>query len=513
MNINKFVANFNNHPVLFIGSGFSMRYLDTSYSWDGLLKHISYQLFENDETYLDIKAKNMVDSKVLYEKVASDLEIQFETIASKDRNGKFKDVNDIFYENMQNNIKLSRMKIYISLLLSNSLKNIENDKEFQELIKIRKNISSIITTNYDQLIENIFDFSPLIGNDILMSNPYGSVYKIHGCISSVKNMVLTKEDYYEFETKYELIRAQLLSLFIHNPIIFLGYSISDDNIRKILKTIFTYVEPNSDIANKIKSNFLIVEYDKGSKNKDVSEYDIILDNGTNLRLNKLKTDDYFSLYNELANLQLPVSAMDIRKVQSVVREIYEGGEVKVEVVGDLDKLKNSDKILAIGNKEHIKYDFQRPGEMMTNYFKLIEEDNYQLLSLIDKHHIQDSQFFPIFGFSKINKKLETKGRLVEIQQNKLLSIFRIDNVKNSLVSINDILMDESIAKSYKTPHIIYGIIHKQIDLVDAEQYLKKLIDMEQSDNTNFRKILCAYDFIKYSDENVYDMFMDEKNAI
>ncbi len=508
MNINTFVSNFKNHPVLFIGSGISMRYLETSYSWDGLLKHISYQLFENEESYLDLKAKYMTGNEVLYEKVASDLEVKFEKIASEDRNGKFKDVNDIFYENMQKNIKLSRLKIYISLLLPNSLKLLETDKEYQELIKIRKNISSIITTNYDQLIENIFGFSPLIGNDILLSNPYGSVYKIHGCVSSVKNIVLTADDYQEFENKYELIRAQLLSLFIHNPIIFLGYSVSDDNIRKILKTIFMYVEPNSQMANKIKSNFLIVEYEKGSKNKVITEYDIILDDGTNLRLNKLKTDDYFSLYKELANLQLPVSAMDIRKVQSVVREIYEGGEVKVEVVGDLDKLKNSDKILAIGNKEHIRYDFQRPGEMMTNYFKLIEEDNYQLLSLIDKHHIQDSQFFPIFGFNKINSDLKTKDRLIDIQLSKLLSIFKVHNITNSLLSIKDILANDNIAKTYKTSHIIYGVIHKQIDLDDVEKYLKELIIEDQSDNTNFRKILCAYDFVRYSDQKQYDIFME-----
>lgn len=83
MNINTFVSNFKNHPVLFIGSGISMRYLETSYSWDGLLKHISYQLFENEESYLDLKAKYMTGNEVLYEKVASDLEVKFEKLQVK----------------------------------------------------------------------------------------------------------------------------------------------------------------------------------------------------------------------------------------------------------------------------------------------------------------------------------------------------------------------------------------------------------------------------------------------
>lgn len=104
--------------------------------------------------------------------------------------------------------------------------------------KIRKNISSIVTTNYDKITETIFEFMPLIGNDILLSNPYGSVYKIHGCVDKPESIIITENDYKSFRERYELIRAQLLSLFIHNPIIFLGYNLGDDNIKTLLKTIF-----------------------------------------------------------------------------------------------------------------------------------------------------------------------------------------------------------------------------------------------------------------------------------
>jgi len=117
-------------------------------------------------------------------------------------------------------------------------------EEIAELKKIRKNIGSVITTNYDKFIEEIFEFNPLIGNNILLSNPYGSVYKIHGCVSDINKIIITSEDYENFLKKYELIRAQLLSLFIHNPIIFIGYNLADENIKNILKTIFTYIEPN-----------------------------------------------------------------------------------------------------------------------------------------------------------------------------------------------------------------------------------------------------------------------------
>ena len=38
MDIADFIGKFRNHPVLFVGTGMSMRYLSNSYSWDGLLK-------------------------------------------------------------------------------------------------------------------------------------------------------------------------------------------------------------------------------------------------------------------------------------------------------------------------------------------------------------------------------------------------------------------------------------------------------------------------------------------
>ena len=44
LNIKEFVSRYHNHPVLFIGTGISLRYLNNSYTWDGILSKISYDL-------------------------------------------------------------------------------------------------------------------------------------------------------------------------------------------------------------------------------------------------------------------------------------------------------------------------------------------------------------------------------------------------------------------------------------------------------------------------------------
>ncbi|CAB5502990.1 hypothetical protein THERMOS_1706 [Bathymodiolus thermophilus thioautotrophic gill symbiont] len=115
MKIKEFISRYRNHPVLFLGAGVSLRYLNNSYTWDGLLRHISKELKGNNEYYLDIKASCEVDGCYDFLKIASLIESDFNSSLLADRNGKFKNVNDVFYKNMEKDINHSRFKIYIYL--------------------------------------------------------------------------------------------------------------------------------------------------------------------------------------------------------------------------------------------------------------------------------------------------------------------------------------------------------------------------------------------------------------
>lgn len=498
MNINEFISSFKNHPVLFIGTGFSLRYLENSYSWDNLLKKVSINLFETGEEYYNIKSRCEENGKYNYEKIATILEAQFNDFLEKNRNGKFKYINDIFFENMENDLNISRFKIYISELLSELNYKDNMHDELVQLKKVKKNIGSIITTNYDKLIEDIFDFIPLVGNDILLSNPYGAVYKIHGSISEPRNIIITVDDYLEFSKSYELIRAQLLSLFIHNPIIFLGYSISDKNIKDILKTIFSYVRPNTEQAKKIRDNFLLVEYEKDSTNLQVIEHDIDIEGFSTLRINKFKTDNYLELYKELSKLQLPVSAMDIRKVQNVMKEITSGGEIEVKITEDIDSMNNSDKILVIGSSKSVSYDFMNAPELMDKYFNIIEEENAQILQPIDKIRIQSNQYFPMFGFEKINPSINSAQKLKEQQVIKINEeLERIDIGEDTFYdSIDDILKCDQLGYVKMMRIIFWSVYHNKISIDNLEEYLKIY---NNKDKTSYRKLLCLYDWKKHSD--------------
>ena len=278
----------------------------------------------------------------------------------------------------------------------------------------------------------------------------------------------------------------------------MGYSITDDNIKKILKTIFTYVEPNSKEAENIKNNFLLVEYEKDNQEVLIAEHDIVLeDPTTTIRINKVKTDNFTSIYNAISNLHLPISALDVRKVQTIVKEIYAGGEIKVSITEDVDSLKNSDKILAIGSSKTIQYHYQTEKELLANYFSIIEESNSQILSFIDKYQINQAQYFPIFGFSSINSNISCASRLKKQQKDNIKKcIKRIkENHKKIHSTVKSILNDNDIPTSYKMNCIIWNTFKGNISLDEVESFLKT----DHSNETAYRKLLTLYDLKKYGD--------------
>ncbi|MCC3742927.1 SIR2 family protein [Rouxiella badensis] len=500
MNIKDFFTGYRNHPIIFVGAGFSMRYLTVSYSWPGLLEKICVELTGDNELYKDLARENSnKDGDVNLPALASRLEEIFDGKLKEDRHGKFKDINDEYYRSDDTSSNLSRFKIFLSRLVNvNELREgVEN--ELEDLTRASKNIASVITTNYDSFIESSIGYNAVIGNDILMSNPYGAVYKIHGCVTRPESIIITDKDYDYFNKKYELIRAQLLSLFIHNPIIFMGYKIGDPNVKKVLKTIFSYIQPKSDVAEKIKSNFLLIERNTGVETLDVVSHDIEVDESGVISINKVSTDNFSGIYKAISELHLPVSVMDIKRAESVFGKIKEGGNIKVKLVGDLESLSNDELVFAIGSVNTIKIHMQTPQEMMENYFDLISNKEIHVVSLLDKFTIQKSSYFPSFGFSTFCSEVKCLPKLTINQKEKLTSYFGSIKKGHRLteVSIEDIYSKHSESPIKMENVIFFNAYSKTISSKELEDYLRSY---ENKRSTGYRRLLALYDYIQFSPE-------------
>ena len=58
------------------------------------------------------------------------------------------------------------------------------------------------------------------------------------------------------------------------------------------------------------------------------------------------------------------------------------------------------------------------------------------------------------------------------------------------------MSDESISKTNKHYAIVTAVLNNQLDLNDVEKYLKEYRDKL---STEYRRLLCAYDYMKYGD--------------
>lgn len=503
MDIFDFIDKYENHPVLFVGTGFSLRYLKKSYSWENLLKAISFEIKNNNEYFHDLKGLvyDKKSDKYDYMKLASLLQDEFNKIVStpENRHGKFKEINDEYYRKADLGISSDKFKIYISSLLEDLEFKEDKEDEIAVIKQLSKNISSIITTNYDGLIEKITSFDGLVGNKILLSNPYGSVYKIHGSIEEPEGLIITTEDYEDFDSRYDLIRAQLISIFVHNPIIFIGYSVNDTNIKKILSTIYKYVQHNSPEAERIRNNFLLVEYTAGSESLDVLDHDIDVD-GNTIRINKVKTDNYIDIYKAIESLSLPVTAYQVKRVLDTVKEITSGGSIKVSIADDIDEVKNSQTILAISpfTNAKIEYTYKEPSQLIEDYFEILAQKDESLIKLIDDMKIAKSHWFPIYGFLSIYPNLSKTDILRQQQDRKIEELIATINSEKYLAlnfsTISQISQGTQIAESYKVECIFCLMYHDKININDLEKYL---LSFNSNRELNFKKLLCLYDHKKY----------------
>jgi hypothetical protein len=134
--------------------------------------------------------------------------------------------------------------------------------------------------------------------------------------------------------------------------------------------------------------------------------------------------------------------------------------------------------------------------MMGIYFKIIDESNSQILSLINKYTIQRSQYFPVFAFSNIYSGINDIEVLKERQRTKVQSA--IDSItapcKVKHNTIDEIMSDTSVTESNKSNAVLWSTFNGDLSLQEVEKYLRTF---SNKSDTPYRRILCAYDIKKY----------------
>lgn len=335
-------------PILFVGSGMSKRYTTNDYSWKGLLiKCISQYEQEASRKYRWYvqKAKNLIefeeDEHLVYQHIGTMVEEDFNLAY-------FEGKIDLSTEVPDN---VSPLKSFICEILR--IYNIKEEMrdEVDILKKLKEKMLTVITTNYDDFIEkDIFStHDTIIGQKVFMGSEIGTILKIHGSISDPNSLVLTKKDYNRFHKKSKILAAKVLSLFTENPVIFLGYSITDDNIRKLLQDIYTCVDSDFDLKS-LSERLIFVRYDETINSPITGTHSLRID-GIDIRMTEISISDYTPLLKQMESLKRITELKELNRLRDLVHDIvidYNGDKKKIFRLSPDEDIDGDEAVVIIG---------------------------------------------------------------------------------------------------------------------------------------------------------------------
>jgi hypothetical protein len=278
-------------PIIFGGAGLSRRYVN-GLSWFELLEAIAEQ---NSEVTDSIA--------FLFQKHGSLLEVAEQLIphfhAWAWGEGKQHFDSSLFSPITQpaEFIKFFVAKYIAELPLNEAMKAcpLSLQKEIEQFKAIRPH--SIITTNYDTLCETIFpEHTRIVGQKIIRAPgiSVGEIFKIHGCVTDYREIVLTTSDYNNWTNKKKYLSAKLLTYLLEHPVLIVGYSAHDPNVLAILRDIDEILA----CPGSLVSNIFYVIYDENLTETSSPPSDILLDlgNGNSMRINAIYAKDFSWVY-------------------------------------------------------------------------------------------------------------------------------------------------------------------------------------------------------------------------
>ena len=105
--------------------------------------------------------------------------------------------------------------------------------------------NNLVTTNWDNLLERIFDGIPnvVVRKDKCpqISATRKNILKIHGDVGRPESIVVTQSQYFSFQREDTYLNRKIYTLFSEASPIFIGYSLTDPNIGFLYDEVFAHL--------------------------------------------------------------------------------------------------------------------------------------------------------------------------------------------------------------------------------------------------------------------------------
>ncbi|MEQ8197200.1 MAG: SIR2 family protein [Clostridiaceae bacterium] len=510
----------NSVPIMFVGAGLSRRYLGLE-NWEGLLKAMANKNIKSEyafDMYVQ-KARSKGFEIGLFQKIAELIgKDMLEKWYTEDE---FEDIRKEYHSDIIEGTQPIKIEI-ANYIKENSKKTVESYISEVQLLKevSKKSIAGVLTTNYDLLLENIMEnYKVFVGQEELIFSQLqgvGEIYKIHGCCTKPNSIIINEEDYINFNEKQQYLAAKILTMFLEHPIIFVGYSIGDENIKNILKDIVKCLSEENLL--KLKNRFIFVEWDESGTEEEISTYSINFDEKKSIDMTKIRIHDYKELFNAMLENKSKYSAPILRQLKQDIYELVLTNEpgVKMKVVGleDDDNLEKIECVLGVG----VLSEFGNKGYMGLTaeeiFLDVIFDDRKFDANLVVAQSLpvllaHNSNSIPIYKYiSKCECQIPEKV-IKEIKSNfdELLSR-TITTKRKAMSELKDMSITDIVEKygDEKALEFIAMMPENKIEVDKLNDFLIEFYydheDIFKNGNsttkTNYRRLIKIFDWLKYS---------------
>ncbi|MGV3085080.1 SIR2 family protein [Enterococcus dispar] len=502
-------------PFLFLGSGFSRRYLNTP-TWESLLKYIASLVYSDEFGFVQKQreATKKFDKKKQYNKymtylcdlISDDLDnFWYSDDKFKDHREKYKDMV-INHGTPPIKIEIAEYLLSFREILPEMFKEIEALKSITP-----SSIGGIITTNYDSLQEDLFDYEVYSSQDeLLFHTKYdlGEIYKIHGSVIDPNTILINTRDYEMIAQKHKYIAAKLLTIFVEHPIFFIGYSIGDEDIRDILNDIQLSLNDNQ--LKEIEDRLFYITWDKKIKNFETSTLSINFNNGRTMTIKEVKLSDYSILYKALGENKAKYPIKLLRHVKEDMYNLVLTNDPKNRMVLSLpdrdltpEELENIEFVYGFGILERAKNGYQLVKRDEIYRDALFNDGNFQAELLVTEtlpYSLPNSG-----GYLPIRKYTSQvpEEKLPQIVKNNLARFSSVDKIIAHKLSLEKkkLSIDMTFERAIRGPEKIKNLClvnYNKDNIEKLGDYLRELLNKDDFKTTTvIRKLIRIYDFVKY----------------
>ena len=387
-----------------------------------------------------------------------------------------------FYR-LKNNNRNTLIKV-----LNRTFLNTNSDSKtcHQELSMI-PHFKTIITTNYDTLIEDAFSYK---GQVVFLSKhiPYlengkTHIFKVHGDLKDPDSIIITESDYNNFfklESEYNIYWTVVKERLSTKNILFLGYNIDDPNVSVIFDKISEELGENRKecflVAPDLKQHKIDYLTRKGIHYINSTAEKVVKDLITNIKeniiedLEKGKTSadtfkDFLSNIELLPSLKTENRKFKVQSVQGTSENIK--GKINLtmrcdpEFSNELNDFFSGNKFgnLEIPKEKLINADFRYGGIKFPNFGKI---GKLEFKSIPRVETFVDIQFEDKSEFTEIPVKIFGNEPIVEIHIELKSANLKInaDFKKHHKVDFTFNFKHNEVCRNLKEEIELFSFLHK-----------------------------------------------------